>query len=64
MEGNEGLGEIHLLGGVEGREIARVDRAPDGLIDLRMAIAEDVRADAHEPDVEVGPIVEIPHRAP
>ena len=63
MHGDEAFGEVHLFRTVERREIAAVDDAADLVVNGRVAVAQDVGADPHQPHVDVFVAVEIPDAA-
>src|SRR5262249_18611856 len=60
----ESFREVRFLGAVEGRHVAGVDRLPNRCVDLRMTVAERVRADPHDRHVDVLLVVEVPYAAP
>ena len=63
MQLHQPLREVDLLGAVQGGHVAGGDRRAHGVIHLRLAVPQDVRADAHDGHVQIFASVEIPHPA-
>ncbi len=59
MQLDQQLGELDILGAIERRHRAHVDRALDRRVDVGIGEAEDGGADAAIAHVEIGPAVEV-----